>query len=178
MKKLLSLVILFCCIAGSPKGPIFDYVINDGDGAALDFGRLRGRKILLVNIATESDYKIQLRDLQLLQQRYRDSLVVIGLPSNSFGHEPRSNFEIKQYCQDSCNAHFILAEKNSVRGNNKQAIFYWLTQRSENGVSDNEIIGDFQKFLISGDGDLLGVFSPCVSPLSNEITDLIDPNHR
>ena len=101
---------------------------QNSDGATISMSTFQGKKVLLVNIATGSDKVSQLSELQQLQQQYGDSLVVIVFPSNSFGHEARSNSEIKQYCQTNYNSSFIIAAKTVVTGSGVHPVFSWLTR--------------------------------------------------
>jgi len=153
---------------------IYDLQYNNIDGLAQSMDQYRGKKILIVNIATESSRVHQLAGLQQLHERYGDSLVIIGFPSNSFSHEPRDNEGIKQFCQSQYGTTFLLAEKNSVTQSGMQSIYAWLTTINENGVMGSPVGADFQKFLINESGQLIGVFSPKVDPLSPELTSAIE----
>jgi glutathione peroxidase len=143
------------------------------DGNTINMSSFQGKKVLIANIATNSDKVNQLAGLQQLQQQYGDSLVVIVFPSNSFGHESRSNTEIKQYCQSNYNSTFIIAAKSSVTGTDINTVFDWLANKTLNGEMDAVTGGDFQKFLVDKDGMLIGVFSPKVSPTDSEIIEAI-----
>lgn len=137
---------------------------HNTDGNIVSMNSFPGKKVLIVNIATGSDKVNQLAGLQQLQQQYGDSLVVIVFPSNSFGHESRSNSEIKQFCQSGYSSTFIIAEKSSVSGTGINTVFNWLANVSQNGEMNAPAGGDFQKFLVDKDGMLMGVFSPKISP--------------
>lgn len=152
---------------------IYNIQFKNIDGVSQSMSQYQGKKILIVNIATGSGRVSQLAGLQQLQQRYADSLVVIGFPSNSFYHEARSNAEIKQFCQSQYGVSFLLAEKNPISGLDIQPVYRWLTTLSENGVMGHPVGADFQKFLINETGKLIGVFSPAVDPMSNELTSVI-----
>jgi glutathione peroxidase len=143
------------------------------NGTNVPTNNFRGKKLLLVNIATGSRWVSQIGELEQLQKQYRDSLIVIGFPSNSFNHESRSNGEIKQFCHSNYNVSFLLAKKGQVKGPDKQPIYNWLSTVGENGAMDGEVIGDFQKYLISAEGSLIGVFAPTVNPLDSLIQNAI-----
>ena len=153
---------------------IYTLQFQDIDGNTVAMSQFEGKKILLVNIATGSSRATQLADLQQLQQQYSDSLVVIGFPSNSFGKESRTNAEIKTFCQTNYGVTFLLAAKNPIAGFEIQSIYQWLTNAAMNGVTADPVKGDFQKYLISESGMLVGIFSPSVSPLSTEITGMLN----
>jgi glutathione peroxidase len=150
---------------------------QDTDGNTVNMSSFQSKKVLIVNIATGSDKVTQLAQLQQLQQQYADSLVVIVFPSNSYGHENRSNAEIKQFCQANYNASFIIAAKTAVTGNNIHPVFDWLAKKTSNGEMDAPAGNDFVKFLITKDGMLIGVFSSKVSPMDSEIKEAITTSY-
>lgn len=142
-------------------------------GDTIQMNQYSGKKIMIVNIATQSNKVSQLAELQQLAQAHSDSLVIIGVPSNSFGNEPLSNTQIITF-MDSANLTFPLTQKCSVKGNDMIALYNWLTNSSENGVLNQEVKGDFQKFIINGQGELIGSFSGSVSPGSTEVLRLLN----
>lgn len=155
---------------------IYSLSFTDTDGSTVNMNSFQNKKILLVNIATNSPRVGQLTGLQQLKQQYGDSLVIIAFPSNSFGNETRSDAEIKQYCQQNYNVNFFIASKNSVFGLYIQPVYNWLKHTEENGVMDVEIMSDFQKILINNDGNIIGVFAPGVSPTDTSIVSAITIN--
>lgn len=152
---------------------IYTLQFQDVDGNTVSMNQYQGKKILIVNIATNSSKVDQLTALQQLHQQYGDSVVVIGFPTNSFGDESRSNADIKQFCQSNYGVNFLLAAKNPVSGAQVQSVYNWLTHSSENGVMGDTVLNNFQKFLINKDGALIGVFGPSISPMSAEIINAI-----
>jgi glutathione peroxidase len=148
---------------------IYSLQYTDIDGNQINMSNYQNKKILLVNIATGSEKVSQLAGLQQLYQLYGDSVVIIGFPSNSFAKEPRSNAEIKQFCQANYGVTFKLAAKNSVSGAGVQTIYNWINHVSENGLIDIPINRDFQKVLIGKDGSIQGVFSSSVNPMDSSI---------
>lgn len=148
---------------------IYNLQFQDIDGNTVAMSQYQGKKILLVNIATGSNKVSQLAGLQQLQQQFADSLVVIGFPSNSFGNETRNDAQIKQFCQSGYGVSFKLAAKNPIAGILNQPVYSWLTTMGENGVTNDPVKGDFQKYLISESGNLIGYFSPKVDPLDQQI---------
>ncbi|PZR28664.1 MAG: glutathione peroxidase [Citrobacter freundii] len=165
MLKILSAI---CVIATS----IYSFQFTGAAGNTIQMNSFRGKKILLVNIATASNRVGQLTGLQQLQQQYADSLVVIAFPSNSFGHEPRNNAEILQFCQ-SYGITFPIAQINPVTGQDAQPIYQWLSDSAQNGSINGVIAGDFHKILIDGNGEILGVFSPALEPMDSLIQNAI-----
>lgn len=139
-------------------------------GPAQAMSAYQGKKVLLVNIATGSSDAGQLTGLQRLQQQYGDSLVVIAFPSNSFGNEPRSDSAIQAFCHASYQTTFAVAKKAAVTGSDSQPVYDWLAKSSENGSIDGAVQGDFQKFLISSTGEVVGVYAAKVQPMDTLIT--------
>lgn len=155
---------------------IYSLSFTDTDGNTVTMNQFQGKKILLVNIATGSPRVNQLADLQQLQQQYGDSLVIIAFPSNSFGNESRSDAAIKQFCRSNYGATYRIAAKNSVLATGLQPIYSWLADISENGMMTGVVGGDFQKFLIDKEGNLVGVFSPSVKPTHSSVISAITGN--
>ncbi len=169
MLKLLLLSMLFV-------SSIYNISYTNIDGNTVSLNAYQGKKILLVNIATGSNKVGQLAQLQQLQLQYQDSLVVIAFPSNSFNHEPQTNAQIKQFCHDNYNNTFLLGQKIAVTGSGIHPLYNWLASSSENGVMPVPISTDFQKILISGEGALIGVFAPTITPMDSTIINAITGN--
>jgi len=146
-------------------------------GEQIHMEQFRGKKILLVNIATESKYAGQLGELQQLQEQFGDKLVVIAFPSNSFGHESSSSEAVQQLCRERYHASYLIAQKSAVAGSNAHALYRWLTTQSENGRLQGEVKADFQKYLIDENGNLVGVFAPGVHALDPPITGAVSASY-
>jgi glutathione peroxidase len=144
------------------------------EGNTIHFSDYQGKKILIINTACNSFYAAQFSGLEQLYQKYKDSLVIVDFPSNSFGNEPWENAQIKDYLNNHYHIHFILAAKSEVIGTNQISIFQWLTEQDQNGMMNSAITNDFQKFLVDKDGVLIGVFSSEVDPMNTKITNAIE----
>lgn len=155
---------------------IYSIQFSNIDGNNFSMSSCQNKKILIVNIASSSPHAGQLAQLQSLRNQFGDSLVIIAFPSNSFGNEPKTNLEIKTYCQSTFNCTFLLASKNEVTGSSRHPIYQWLGQASENGVLSWTLKGDFQKFLLDRTGKVVGVFAPSVLPTDATIIDAINEN--
>jgi glutathione peroxidase len=150
---------------------IYDFKVGSLDGGTIDFSKYRGKKILIVNTASECGYTPQYADLEKLYEQYKSKLVVVGFPANNFGgQEPGTNGEIKEFCKKNYGVTFPMAGKVSVKGEDIHPLFKWLTSKSENGVMDADIKWNFTKFLLDENGKLLAVFPSKVNPTSEEIT--------
>jgi len=155
----------------------YNLQFQDVNGATINMSGFQGKKVLLVNIASNSSLMNQIGELQQLKDQFGDSLVVIAFPSNSFGNEPRSNAEIQLLCQTTYNSTFIIASKGAVAGTSLLPVYNWLSKAADNGDADLLISGDFQKVLVAKDGSIQGVFSPKLSPLHSSIIQAINNNY-
>jgi glutathione peroxidase len=141
------------------------------DGTTINFVAFKGKKILIINTASECGFTKQYEGLQKLYDQYKEKLVIVGFPANNFGgQEPGSNDEIKAFCKKNYGVTFPMAAKISVKGDDAAAIYKWLCNKSENGVLDAEIKWNFNKFLLNENGEILNYFESGVDPLSEKIT--------
>jgi glutathione peroxidase len=146
------------------------------NGAILSFDSLRGRKLLLVNTASDCGYTNQYSDLQKLYEEHHDKLTVIAFPANDFHEQEKgSDEEINDFCKKNFGITFPIAVKGSVvRGNSQQKVFQWMTDKSKNGWNDKPPSWNFSKYLINEEGVLMNYFDPAVSPLSEEVLKAIE----
>lgn len=172
-----KLLIFFIGTVLSYESSIYNYQVPAIDGGTIDFNNYRGKKIFLVNIATGSGYASQLPALEQLYQRHKDSMVVIGFPSNSFGNEPLTDGQIAHSLRNTYGITFPLAAKQVVIGDSAHAVYKWLASKEENGVLRSRIRGDFQKYLLNRQGKLVGIFDTATAPLSERIQSAIHNNH-
>jgi glutathione peroxidase len=157
----------------TPK-TIYDYSINNINGEKIDFKKFEGKKILIVNVASECGFTKQYADLQKLHETYKEKLVVIGVPCNQFGgQEPGTLVEIKSFCQQNYGVTFTLTEKIAVKGDHQHPLYAWLTKKENNGKLNSSVKWNFQKYLIDEKGELIDVFYSITNPMSSKITKLI-----
>ncbi len=142
------------------------------NGKEVSLAQFKGKKILIVNTASECGYTPQYKDLQALADQYAGKLVIIGFPTNDFGgQEPGSNKEIAGFCEKNYGVKFPMSEKVTVKGDKTHPLFQWLTQKSMNGVLDASVKWNFNKFLVDEQGKLIAYFPSSTAPLSNDIKD-------
>lgn len=150
---------------------IYDFSVEALDGSRINFSAFKGKKILIVNTASECGYTPQYEGLEALYKKYKGKLVIVGFPANNFGgQEPGSNTEIKEFCKKNYGVSFPMAAKISVKGEDTAPIYKWLCNKSENGVLDAEIKWNFNKFLLDENGKIIVKFNSNVTPLSDELT--------
>ncbi len=155
---------------------IYSFQLKTISGAPINLQQYSGKKILLVNTSTGSPLANQIASLEQLRQQMGDSLIIIAIPSNSFGTEPGTNASINSIMHSQYNANFIITEKIEVAGINQAAIYQWTTHVDQNGRFGHAVSGDFYKFLIDEEGYVAGVFVPLVDPLDQQILRAIRNN--
>lgn len=150
---------------------LHDFTIETLDGGTFDFSSLKGKKVLLVNTASECGLTPQYEQLQeLYESKGGNQFEIVGFPSNDFGaQEPGSNDQIAAFCQKNYGVSFPMMTKVHVKGDDIHAIYSWLTKKSENGVADCEVQWNFHKFLIDESGNLVKELSPQTLPTDEEI---------
>jgi len=154
---------------------IHNISIEGINGKDLRLGQFRGRKLLIVNVASECDYTPQYEQLEELYRHYNESLSIIGCPSNDFGNqEPGGEKEILSFCQTMFQVSFPLSKKINIRTEPVHPLYIWLTRKELNEVSDNEVTWNFQKYAISPEGKWQHVFTPKTSPLDDRIINWIE----
>lgn len=154
---------------------IYDFKITAIDGAVIDFADFKGKKILIVNTASECGYTYQYGDLQKLHEANQAKLVIIGFPSNDFGkQEPGTDNEIATFCKEEYGVSFLMASKIKVKDPAEMhPIYSWLTSKEQNGYADSKVKWNFYKYLIDEEGNLVGVYGSKVKPLSEELLEAI-----
>ena len=158
----------------SGNSAIYSFKLKTLDGEEISLLKFKGKKMLLVNVASECGYTPQYKNLQALHEKYKDKLVVVGFPANNFGEqEPGGSMEIKQFCTKNYGVTFQMMEKISVKGEDMHPLYKWLTNKSENGVCDEAPKWNFCKYLIDEKGKIIKFFSSKVDPLSEDIVSLL-----
>ena len=154
----------------SSKKSIYDIEINSLQGKPINLSLFKGKKILFVNVASKCGFTPQYKELQKLHNLYEESLVVIGVPCNQFGkQEPGNSTEINEFCQVNYGVSFLITEKISVKGKEQHPLYRWLTDKNENGRKNSSVKWNFQKYLISEDGELIDYYYSMTSPTSSKI---------
>ena len=181
-KRIISVLLLLTVVVlvsaqNKPKN-LYDFTVTDIDGKKFDLSQFKGKKVMIVNVASKCGLTPQYELLQELYDEYKNKgLVIIGFPANNFkDQEPGSNREIKEFCTRNYGVTFPMMEKISVAGSNQAPIYRWLTKKSENGKIDQEVTWNFQKFLIDEKGNLVDVVLPKESPKSEVILNWLSKN--
>jgi glutathione peroxidase len=166
MLKLLF-ISLFITMAMS----IYDFKVTALDGSTIDFSKYKGKKVLIVNTASQCGFTPQYAGLEELYEKYKGKLVIVGFPANNFGEqEPGSNEDIQNFCKKNYGVTFPMAEKVSVKGQDAHPLFKYLANEAKKIGIEDPVKWNFTKFLIDEKGKLVAVYESKVTPMSEEIT--------
>ncbi len=155
----------------APAVPFHSLKTLMGSGTAYDFSQLRGKKVLIVNTASNCGYTGQYDELQQLYKRFENKLVILGFPANDFKEQEKGNDEeIAQFCKVNFGVTFPLMKKSSVVKNETQNdVYKWLTDSTKNGWNNKQPSWNFSKYLVNEEGVLTHYFDPSVSPVSEQV---------
>lgn len=183
MKSLILAMIVASTLTG---GSIYDFKIAGLDGNDIDFSKFKGKKIMIVNTASKCGNTPQYAELEKLYEKYKDKLVIVGVPANNFGEqEPGTNSDIKEFCTKNYGVTFPMAEKVSVKGDDIAPLYKYLVDQSKEMAKtiptdnskdlawksylQNPVTWNFTKFLLDENGKLIAVFHNKINPMSEEV---------
>ena len=151
----------------------FDLNVNSINGDALNLSNLKGKTILLVNVASNCGFTKQYDDLQNLYDSYKSKgLIVIGMPSNQFGgQEPGSESEIKKFCETNFNITFQMTSKYDVKGDSAHPIYIWAKETYGKSTVPK---WNFHKILINKEGKVEDTFASFTNPMSKKIINKLE----
>ena len=180
-------VALFFCIRASfaadapaptsqPAGSPLDYKVTDIDGKDYDLAQLKGKVVMLVNVASKCGYTPQYTGLEKLYEAKKDQgFVIVGFPANNFkGQEPGTNEQIKEFCTSKYNVTFPMMSKISVKGDDMAPLYKFLTEAPTAGAYAGDIEWNFTKFVVDRDGKVVARFKSKVTPESPELTGAVE----
>jgi len=179
MKTILTIAlmtILSVSLSGQGTKTLHDFTVTDIDGNAFPLSQLKGKKVLVVNVASKCGLTPQYEQLEALYKKYGgEKFTIIGFPANNFmNQEPGTEEEIKQFCESKYGVTFLMMSKVSVKGKDIAPVYQWLTDKAGNGVVDAPVSWNFQKFMIDESGKLIGYVPPKESPMSDKIISWIE----
>lgn len=156
----------------------YDVAISGLDGSPMELSSLAGKEVLVVNVASKCGLTPQYEGLEQLQRRYGDKgFTVLGVPCNQFaGQEPGSADEIQTFCSTTYGVTFPLTEKVEVNGEGRHPLYDLLTETPDPEGKAGDIQWNFEKFLVSPAGKIVGRFRPLVDPASEELVGAIEAN--
>ncbi len=145
----------------------YGFKMQSLDGKEIDFAKYKGKKVLLVNTASECGYTPQYADLQKLHETHGNDVVILGFPANNFGgQEPGSSEEIATFCQKNYGVNFQLFDKISVVGDDRAPLYAWL---EENSPNHEKPTWNFCKYLVDENGKVVAFYPSKVKPMGEEI---------
>jgi len=171
-------VVLGLALAAAVFGAstVHEFSMQSIDGTPVSMSAYKGKAMLLVNVASNCGYTPQYTALEAMHQKYKDrGLVVVGVPANNFGgQEPGTNEEIKSFCTRNYKVTFPLMSKVSVKGEDQDALYRYLTSPEANSTTAGDVKWNFTKFLVGKDGKVLARFDSKVKPDSPELTAAVE----
>lgn len=175
--KVSGILLIFSLLTAftASENGLYSYVVKDIDGKDFKMSSLKGKKILIINVASKCGYTPQYEALEALYKKYGgDKFEIIGFPANNFmKQEPGTDKEIKKFCTTTYGVTFKMMSKISVKGDDMAPIYHWLTEKKLNGVKDSKVKWNFQKYLIDEKGNLVKVLASSTKPDDKEIVDWI-----
>lgn len=143
----------------------FQFTVNSLDGKPVALEQFRGKKIIVLNVASKCGYTPQYADWEKYYEANKDKVVILGFPCNDFlSQEPGSAEEIAEFCQKNYGVSFPMFEKVHVKGSEKAPVYQWLTDPAQNGWNSQEPSWNFCKYLINEKGELTHFFASKVKP--------------
>ena len=158
---------LIFSVGGTAMGAsVYDYNLKTIDGQPMPLASLKGKVVMLVNVASRCGYTPQYAGLESLYEKHKsEGFVIVGIPANNFGsQEPGTNAEIKTFCKSKYDVTFPMMSKVSVKGSDEAPLYQYLTDKGANPTTGGEIQWNFTKFLVGRDGQILERFEPAVAP--------------
>ena len=154
-----------------PTEDFYSLTATGNDGKPIDFHQFRGKKVLIVNTASDCGYTGQYEELENLYRERKSGLVILGFPANDFkGQEKKDDNGIAEFCKINYGVTFPLVKKSQViKGAAQNEVFGWLSNAKRNGWCNRQPVWNFTKYLVDEQGVLKGFYGPAVSPLSKEL---------
>jgi len=175
MKKIFLTLFLLASFMGFSQS-FYDFTVKDIDGNDFALSRLKGKKVMVVNVASKCGFTPQYKQVEAIYKKYKATgFIIIGFPANDFkAQEPGTNKEIKEFCSLNYGVTFPMMEKIHVKGDSIHPLYQWLTTKALNGVEDSNVKWNFQKYLINEQGALEMVVSPWTKPDSKKVLKWIE----
>ena len=146
-----------------------DLTVQSLDGQPVQLSQYRGKKIIILNVASKCGYTPQYADWETFYAAHKDKAGVLGFPCNDFGaQEPGTAGEIAEFCQKNYGVSFPMFEKVHVKGDQQAPLYRWLSDPAQNGWNSDVPSWNFCKYVINEQGELTNFFGSGVKPESAE----------
>lgn len=187
MKKLIIIASIFLIVnlisasdkslktnEGKNMESVHEFSVKDINGKDVSLSDFKGKVLLIVNVASKCGYTRQYSGLQKIYDKYKEQgFEILAFPCNDFGgQEPGTNEEIAEFCSTNFNVTFLLFDKIKVLGEDKNPLYKMLTNNSN--VEKGDINWNFEKFLISKEGEVIARYKSSVEPESDAVTKAIE----
>ncbi|MES2849428.1 MAG: glutathione peroxidase [Bacteroidota bacterium] len=148
----------------------------NGYGLLFDFSVLKGKKVMIVNTASDCGYTGQYEELEKIHRQYKDGLAILAFPTNDFGgQEKGTDAEIAEFCSHNYHISFPVMSKTTVHVSAEQTpVYHWLTNALSNGWNSKAPSWNFAKYLIDEEGKLVNYFGPSISPASKQVIEAVE----
>lgn len=155
---------------------IYDFQMKDIDGKDVKLEKYKGNVVMVVNTASKCGYTPQYEGLQAIFDKYKErGFTVLGFPANNFGgQEPGTAAEIKEFCTLKYKVTFPMFAKISVKGEDQDPLYTYLTSKETNPAFAGDISWNFNKFLIDRNGKVIGRFTSKDTPESDTVKNAIE----
>lgn len=160
----------------APLVSLYDIPFETISGDPGSFAAYRGKKIVIVNTASDCGYTGQYEELQSLYAQAKGEIIIVGFPANDFKEQEKgSNEQIASFCKKNYGVEFPIAAKASVvKGKEQHPVFAWLSDPAKNGWNKEAPAWNFSKYIIDEEGRLIGYFDPGVSPLGKDFLKVLN----
>lgn len=160
----------------NPPVSVFSIPVELNDGTTITLEQFKGKKILIVNTASDCGFTGQYEALQQLHEQMGEKLVLIGFPANDFKEQEKgSDEEIAAFCKKNYGVDFLLAKKAVVvRREGQHPLYRWLSDPAQNGWNDRVPTWNFSKYMIDEQGRLTAYFESAVDPLGEEVRSVLN----
>lgn len=151
------------------KGSLYDFRMESLEGEVIDLSKYKGKKVVILNVASKCGFTPQYADWQKFHEQYGDKVVVLGFPANNFGaQEPGSDEDIATFCEKNYGVTFQMFSKIDVTGENQHPLYQWLSKKDLNGWNDKSPSWNFCKYVVNENGQLTNFFGSKILPTSDE----------
>ena len=147
------------------NGSLYNYKMESLEGEEIDLSQYKGKKVVLLNVASKCGFTPQYADWQKFHEEHGEDIVVLGFPANNFGgQEPGSDEEIGEFCQKNYGVTFQMFSKIDVIGDNQHPLYKWLSSKELNGWNDKAPTWNFCKYVVNEDGQVTHFFASKIKP--------------